>query len=109
MVKGKLVNMEQTYSVEIEIDDATNELLEQTSDGDSVDIDITVRKCDAMAPPNVAIRTPYENLEIQGADHDVNSIQKFLNGKIEVVPTGTVLKLNATVRAEKGGSAVFQD
>jgi hypothetical protein len=105
MASGRLVHSQQSYVVEIEIDDATERVLEQTSDGSSVDINVTVWKGVAVRLPEVAINPPYENLEVLRADHDVNSIRGWPNGKLGIVQSGTILQINVTVRVEKGGSA----
>jgi hypothetical protein len=108
MVKGRLINLEQAYSVDVDIDAATASLLEQTSDGESVDISVSILRCAATRLPDVAIRPPYESLDILGSTHDVNSIDKYPDGFVGVLQVGAILKINVTVRVGNGGSAVHQ-
>ena len=95
MIKGRLVNKDQSFSVEVTVSESARKLLENSSDSEIFDIEVFANECPAVKPPQVAIRTPYDFLAIEGARYKINSIKGINQGTFLVVSSGTILIVSA--------------
>lgn len=100
MIKGKLVNKDQSFSVEVTMPESANQLLKNSNDGGPFDIEVFANQCMAVNPPQVAIRTPYDFLSIEGARYKINSIKGINQGTFLVVSAGTILIVSVQAEAK---------
>ena len=105
MAKGKLEHPNQSFSVEIEVDDETIEKLRLMSDNDEAEIEVTVIRGNASSP-DVYVSTGFDNLEVESMSHDVEIISELKASRL--VKPGTKIKVKVTTRVDKNSSAIFQ-
>lgn len=93
-VKGKLVNVDESHSVYVEISEADKRKLNDLKDGESADIDLEVLG-GALSSGGVFISNPirYERLEVEGFDYSVTfpvpkpAMEVQIRSKIRVTAT----------------------
>lgn len=105
MAKGRMEHMNQSSSLEIEVDDQTVQKLMEMSDGDSADIEVTVLKGYASSP-NIYVAQPFKNLEVEGMNHDVEIVSGVPSNHM-VKPNSKII-VKVTTRVEDDNSAIFQ-
>jgi hypothetical protein len=106
MVNGKIEHMNQSSSLEIEVDEQTVQKLREMSDGDSADIDVTVIRGYASSP-EIYVAPPFKKLEVEGMNHDVEIVSGVPENKM--VKPNTKISVKVTVRVEDDDSAIHQE
>ena len=105
MEKGRLEHQQQSFSVDVEIDDRTEQKLTEASDGEVNDIEVTVKK-GYTGNSDIYISKDYDNLEVGSMSHDVEILEEIPENRM--VKPGTKIKVRVTTRVEKPSSAIFQ-
>lgn len=99
-------HMNQSSSLEIEVDEKTVQKLAEMSDNDSTDIDVTVVKGHA-SHPDIYVAPQFKNLEIEGMNHDVEIVSGVPTNRL--VKPNSKITVKVTTRVEDNNSAIFQE